>query len=373
MKGIRIICAALIFTLNVSAQAPNKMSYQAVIRNNSNALVTNQVVGMRISILQGSSSGTAVYVETHMPNTNSNGLASIEIGGGVIVSGNMDSINWENGPYFISTETDPNGGTSYSIIGTSQLLSVPYALHSNCVPVKVSTTGDTLTIGCHSVIVPGVSAANSINGVNDPYPAGTIHCNTTPTAVVDVLNPITGKYWMDRNLGASQVAASSLDVNAYGDLYQWGRRADGHQCRTSAITSSLSSTDQPTHGDFISASPNTGDWLITQNNNLWQGVNGINNPCPNGYRIPTQTEWDTERYTWSSNNSTGAFASPLKLTLGGARGSISGNLSGVNSFGNYWSSNVIGSSSGGSDFGSSGAGLATYSRALGVSVRCIKN
>jgi len=106
------------------------MSYQAVIRNSSNALVTNSAVGMRISILQTSATGTAVYVETQTPTTNANGLASVEIGGGTVVSGNFTTIAWANGPYFVKTETDPAGGTSYSITGTSQLLSVPYALYA---------------------------------------------------------------------------------------------------------------------------------------------------------------------------------------------------------------------------------------------------
>ncbi|MFN5627818.1 MAG: hypothetical protein ACK48W_00905, partial [Bacteroidota bacterium] len=97
------------------------MSYQAVIRDNSNALVTNQVVGMQISILQGSANGTAVYTETQTPTTNTNGLASIEIGSGNLVSGNFATINWANGPYFIKTETDPTGSTNYTITGTSQL------------------------------------------------------------------------------------------------------------------------------------------------------------------------------------------------------------------------------------------------------------
>ena len=112
------------------AQSPNKMSYQAVIRNSSNVLVTSSAVGMRISILQTSSSGTAVYIETQTPTTNANGLASIEIGGGTVVSGNFSTIDWANGPYFVKTETDPAGGANYSIIGTSQLLSVPYALYA---------------------------------------------------------------------------------------------------------------------------------------------------------------------------------------------------------------------------------------------------
>jgi hypothetical protein len=130
MKRIITICAAILMTANVFAQAPNKMSYQAIIRNASNSLVVNQTVGMRISILQSSANGTPVYVETQTPITNSNGLASIEIGGGTVVSGNFSSISWANGPYFIKTETDPTGGTIYSIVGTNQLLSVPYALYA---------------------------------------------------------------------------------------------------------------------------------------------------------------------------------------------------------------------------------------------------
>jgi hypothetical protein len=124
-----------------------------------------------------------------------------------------------------------------------------------------------------------------------------------------VTNPATGKTWMDRNLGASQVATSSTDANAYGDLYQWGRGSDGHQCRNSPNTSTLSSTDQPGHGSFI-FSPS--DWRSPQNGNLWQGLSGINNPCPSGYRLPTEAELNSERLSWISNNAAGAFASPLK-------------------------------------------------------------
>ncbi|MFM7721999.1 MAG: hypothetical protein ACKO7C_03240, partial [Bacteroidota bacterium] len=109
-KKIISICAAILMTAAVFAQAPNKMSYQAVIRNSSNALVTNSAVGMRISILQTNPSGTAVYVETQTPTTNANGLATLEIGGGTVVSGNFANINWANGPYFVKTETDPTGG-----------------------------------------------------------------------------------------------------------------------------------------------------------------------------------------------------------------------------------------------------------------------
>ncbi|EAZ94961.1 hypothetical protein FBBAL38_11469 [Flavobacteria bacterium BAL38] len=117
-------------TATTFAQAPEKMSYQAVIRNSSDALVANQAVGMRISILQTTANGTAVYVETQTPTTNINGLVSIEIGNGTPVTGTFAGIDWATGPYFIKTETDPTGSTTYTITGTSQLMSVPYALYA---------------------------------------------------------------------------------------------------------------------------------------------------------------------------------------------------------------------------------------------------
>jgi hypothetical protein len=100
-----------------------------------------------------------------------------------------------------------------------------------------------------------------------------------------------GRYWLDRNLGATQVATSSTDASAYGDLFQWGRGADGHQIRTSSTTTTTSATDIPGNASFIKSSSN---WRSAQNDNLWQGINGINNPCPSGYRIPTETEINVE-------------------------------------------------------------------------------
>ena len=114
----------------ILAQAPQKMSYQAIIRNASNVLIANSSIGMRISILQGSSTGASVYTETQTTTTDSNGLVSLQIGGGAVVSGAFATINWNVGIYFIKTETDITGGTNYTIVGTNQLLSVPYALSS---------------------------------------------------------------------------------------------------------------------------------------------------------------------------------------------------------------------------------------------------
>lgn len=128
-----IILTNLFISMSSFAQPPEKMSFQAVIRNSSGKLVQSTLIGMKISVLQGSASGTAAYIETQTATTNINGLVTIEIGGGTVVTGAFNLVDWANGPYYVKTETDLNGGTNYTISGTSQLLSVPYALHSKTV------------------------------------------------------------------------------------------------------------------------------------------------------------------------------------------------------------------------------------------------
>ena len=122
--------AGIYLSNQAGAQSPQKISYQAVVRNSTNALVTNQPVGVKITILQGSATGTPVFAETHTPTTNANGLINIVIGtGSPAINGLLDVV-WSTGPYFIKTEIDPAGGTAYSITSTSELLSVPYALYA---------------------------------------------------------------------------------------------------------------------------------------------------------------------------------------------------------------------------------------------------
>ncbi len=151
MKKLFIFAVFVVYFLSALAQVPQKISYQAVIRTSSGQLAADQDVGMRISILQGSSSGTAVYQEIYNPNphTNSNGLVTIEIGGGIPISGTFSSINWPSGSYYLNTETDPTGGTNYSLTGTSQLISVPYAFYADksgeSDPVWTGTSGNYYT------------------------------------------------------------------------------------------------------------------------------------------------------------------------------------------------------------------------------------
>ena len=188
--------------------------------------------------------------------------------------------------------------------------------------------------------------------------------------VTTVYNPITGETWMDRNLGATQIATSFDDVNAYGDLYQWGRNTDGHQIRTSSTTSILSTTNSPNHSDFILANS---DWLTVSDDNLWQDVNGINNPCPLGFRLPTEAELEAERLSWISNDAAGAFESPLKLTIGGARSRMSGAIGNVGTFVGYRTSDLNGLQSRMLGISLTTSFMGDRDRADGNCVRCIQD
>jgi len=169
MRKLFTLLVAVLLTASVFAQSPEKISYQAVIRDASDNLVTSQSVGMQISILQGIESGTAVYVETHSTTTNANGLATIEIGTGT-TSDDFSSIDWANGPYFIKTETDPNGGTNYTITVTSQLLSVPYALHAKTAETVTGGITETDPIFTSSqaanITATDITNLGNLSGVN---------------------------------------------------------------------------------------------------------------------------------------------------------------------------------------------------------------
>jgi len=173
-----------------------------------------------------------------------------------------------------------------------------------------------------------------------------------------VQNPTTGATWLNNNLGANysnvnhasfnlaQQASSSTDFNAYGSLIQWGRKTDGHELinRTGVSSSSgvngttTTLSDNPANNLFIRNSNGTLDWRSSQNSTLWDGTNAVNNPCPVGYRLPTESEFNAEVLSWSSNNLAGAFASNLKLSTVGYRSNHDGIVYESGSNGIYWTS-----------------------------------
>lgn len=241
--------------------------------------------------------------------------------------------------------------------------------------VSVTNAEPSVRVNIYQLVnSPVVSNGQIVSSVSSQaqYGNNSVFCGA-PTTIVPVTNPTTGKQWMDRNLGATQVATSSTDLTSYGDLYQWGRGNDGHQCRTSATTSTLSSGDTPGNSLFILPVSNPFDWRSTQNDNLWQGVNGINNPCPLGFRIPTETELNAESASWNVSSGVGAFNSPIKLVLAGSRLYTSGSLFNVGQNGRYWTSTIDGTFARNLNFHSMGSAFQSDSRNTGFSVRCIKN
>lgn len=245
VRKIFFLCSFFYF-LNTNAQAPDKMSYQAVVRNASNALVANQGVGMKISILQGTATGTEVYKELFNPNpiTNANGLVSLVIGTGLPITGTFSGIDWSAGPYFIKTETDPTGGTSYNITATTQLMSVPYALYAKTAGAANSWglsgnagTTDTHFIGTTDdkdlffkvnnqkagVIETDDNISNTIKNANTAFGYLTLNSNTTghensANGNWALTSNTTGSYNNAYGFGALTNNTTGDENNAFG----WG-------------------------------------------------------------------------------------------------------------------------------------------------------
>ena len=209
MRKLYILLIAVILTGSAFAQAPDKMSYQAVVRDASNALVTSQGVGMQLSILQGSIFGASVYVETQTPSTNINGLLSLEIGTGTVLFGSFNTIDWSNGPYFIKTETDPTGGTSYTITGTNQLMSVPYALHAKTAESVTGTLNESDPVFVSS-IANGITGADTTNWNN--------HIADTDTQLdstdIAVLGYVAGAHTIDTDTQLDSIDIANLGYEA---------------------------------------------------------------------------------------------------------------------------------------------------------------
>ncbi len=362
MKKFSFLIASLLLALCVQAQAPQKFSYQTVIRNASNQLLVGQTVGIKISILQGSANGSAVYAEIHAPQTNANGLATLEIGGGTLLSGNFANINWANGPFFVKTETDPNGGNNYTITNTSQLLSVPYALYANTAgnntsgpqgpagqngangqnglsayqiwlnagnsgseanflsslqgpagnpasddqSLSVSLIGDTLYLQNGGfVIIPGISLANNVGGGSNPL---NIETSLIPAGTFTMGSPLTEPQRFTDEV-QHQVTLSAFRMSKY--------EISNAQFAAFLNAKSIGSNGLYAWGAFplqVLIYQNS-SWGLTWTGSQWQPVEGKEYfPVTNvtwygatefatyaGGRLPTEAEWE---YACRGNTST---------------------------------------------------------------------
>lgn len=276
---------ACLLPYSLSGQAPQTFSYQAIVRNTLNQLVSNQPIGVRITILQGSASGTAVFSETHSPTTNVNGLVSLQVGSGNIISGSIAGIDWSNGPYFIQSETDPNGGNAYSITSSSQLMSVPYALYASKAPdqqqLSVSLSGDTLYLQNGGyVIIPSISAANyglGLTGISDhTCQATNVHNSTLYYGVVEDQQ---GNIYKTIIIGSQEWMTENLKTTIY-------RNGD-------PITNVTNNSQW--------ANSTTGAWCYNNNNAQfdcpygklynWYAVSDPRNVCPAGWHAPSISDW----------------------------------------------------------------------------------
>jgi len=287
--------------------------------------------------------------------------------GTINVSSNISSASWTiTGP---TTLTDSGMSKSYTSepTGTYIITYNPVAGYNTPDPQSFSLSN------AGTISFSGTYVAN----------CGTAQDSIYPTIIYGTVIAKDGNCWLDRNLGATEVATSSTDYLAYGSLFQWGRLADGHQlinCTNSTTgtavngtTTTLATTYIPGNSLFIKSS--AADWLNPQNNILWQGVSGINNPCPVGFRFPTEGvggEWYALRQAEGITNAATAYSSTLKLPAAGERRDSDGTLIFQGSNGYYWGI-ANGTLAENISFSSSTGGTGVSTRAYGYSVRCIKD
>ncbi|WP_283407351.1 FISUMP domain-containing protein [Flavobacterium hercynium] len=274
--------------------------------------------------------------------------------------------------YICTTATTGTMVEGTRVSGVSQTITVnvktvgSYDISATANGVTFSAKGNLTALGMHDIVL-------TATGIPANYGSHTFTLNTTPVnCTFSRVTHLTvtgagGGIWMAYNLGATAPSASMSDQ--YGGYYQWGRGNDGHGDENSATTSTRSPTDDPGHGLFITGNAN---WQITVNNNLWQTVKGNNNPCPDGFRVPTSAEFEGEFKAGNVTGVASAFNSILKIPAAGNR-ERSNKMEFRGSQGRYWTSTVtthsnyyrIGATSSYIDLAGN--------RANGLSVRCIKD
>lgn len=241
-----VAIAALITLINTvaKAQAPQRFNYQAIARNPSGVEIASQNIALKLSILDGAPNGTIVYAETHSVLTNPYGLFTLQVGAGTLVSGNFATIAWGSGSKYIKTEIDPTGGTNYTIAGTSELISVPYALYagSSSTVGVTGATGATGSAGLQGATGPtgatgatgaaglqGATGATGSAGLQGPVgPAGATGATGLAGATgATGLNGVTGATGLNGATGATGLAGATGVDGATGATGPTGASATG--------------------------------------------------------------------------------------------------------------------------------------------------
>ena len=277
------------------------------------------------------------------------------------------------GAYNVSA-TDATTGLTYSASGTFTTTGAQTIVLSNNSP---SIAWDKYGV---------INMTLSGNATNTLAIAPRIDVKSIPasaTAAVDVT--FGTQTWMDRNLGARRVASAINDVLSYGNHYQWGRPADGHEISVwdgatptsgrgfydATLSEALATSDTPGHPNFILTNVTPYDWRSDNNNNRWATAN--QGPCPAGYHVPTDAQWATADSFGAWANNTDTYNSALKLPSAGRRNRVSGLLGNQGSSGYYWSSAVSGTDARYLFFISTAASTNYNTRAYGFTVRCLKD
>ncbi len=377
----------------------------------SQTVTSTGVTGLTATLVAGTfanGAGSVTYTITGTPSGIGTASFALTIGGQdctlerpVLLIGAISSIDCAGAT---------NNGTLFFDITASGVTSViSYSggnggTHNGQVVTSTGVTGLTATLAAGTLATGNGNLTYTITGTpSSPGDASfainiagqncvlvvRVSCNDAKTAIVDVVSA-TGRTWMDRNLGANRAATSSTDAESYGSLYQWGRAADGHQCVaryagdpvltansfTAFFNLALATTDQPSNAIFIINDADDdyagGDWRSNNNANRWNASPQVNNPCPTGYRVPTEAELNAEVLLFDNNNASGAFNTVLKLPVAGGRSGFNGSFFGVDTVGSYWTSTVNSGTSRLLQF-AGGSELSNSIRSNSSSVRCIKD
>lgn len=354
---------SVFYPFQTSSQIPQKMNYQAIIRDSSNQVIPNQKIGMRISILQDSVNGNAVYVETQNPVTNTNGLMTIKIGGGSVISGKFSDIDWSVGQFFLQTETDPAGGTNYSITGTQQLLSVPFAfcagniiLNKTNRPFEMYIKDDGTLMG-----LPKIS-------VEKPY--GLSPTLTDADGNVYATVRIGTQIWMAENLKSTKYRDSTIIPLVTNDSVWVALNAPGY-C--------WSRNDSLNYGKVYGALYN---WYTANTAKL----------CPLGWHVPNDNDWialnsylgfmqggrlkESGSTHWQLPNTDAVNDSKFTALPAGCRVSYDGTFSNIGNYGYWWSATENSETAANSWFlyyDLSIISTNNFGKQTGYSVRCIKD